>query len=329
MLGKIFSSKNSGMIMSILKRREMRIFIPLVLFVIITSLVNPTFLNIKNITDLLRNTSYMWIVGCGMVIMLISGNLDLSVGASISAAGMVVGGLLVNGVPISLAIIIALAVSVMIGAFNALLVVKLKIPSVIATLGTMYVVNGLVLVFTEGKPYLSLPKEFLIFGQGKLLGVAYTVYFAIVCIILFSYIVKNTTYGRKLVAFGGNQEASRIAGINIAKIQVSVYILLAVMAGITGILFASRNASAQPTVGAGKELSIAAGVIIGGVSIFGGVGSVSGAVIGLAFMVVITNALIMMRVSAYYQNVFLGLIMILAVSVDTVGKVISIRKKRG
>jgi len=329
MLSKMFSSKNAMIMRNLLKRREMSIFIPLVLFIVITSLVNPTFLKIKNITDLLRNTSYMWIVGCGMFVMLVSGNLDLSVGAIIAAAGMVVGGLLVNGAPITLAIIIALVFSAMIGSFNALLVVKFKIPSVIATLGTMYVVNGLVLVFTEGKPYLSLPKEFLVFGQGKLFGVAYTVYFAILCIIVFSYVIKNTTYGRKLVAFGGNQEASRIAGINTAKVQVSVYILLALMAGITGILLASRNGSAQPTVGAGKELAIAAGVIIGGVSIFGGVGSVMGAVIGLALMEVITNALIMMRVSAYYQNVFLGLIMILAVSIDTLGKVISIRKKRG
>ena len=299
------------------KRKEMGTLIPLLAIVIITSILNPIFLNLDNIVDLLRNISYTLIVAIGMTYMIISGNLDLSVGSIITLGGMATGFCLVHGVPVALSILMGIIVATAIGFLNGWLVVKLNIPSIIATLGTMYIAKGIVLVVSKGTPYYPFPKSFNAIGQSNLLGVSYSVYIAAILSVIFGYMLEHTTYGRKVMALGGNPEATRVAGVNIGKLRFSIYCLIAALAGFVGILMAARLSSSMANAGDGKEMTVAAAAIIGGASIWGGVGSIWGTIIGVAIMEVITNALVILRVSAYWQSIMIGLIMILAVSLDT------------
>lgn len=312
----------------IFKIREINILLPLIAIMVVTTIINPVFMRWENIVELLKNISLDLIVAVAMTYMLISGNLDLSIGAVITLSGITAGFCMVNGVPIPLSILAGLALACGVGMFNGLLVVKLNIPSVITTLGTMYICKGLILIISNGRNISPLPESFTNLVQGEFLGISYAVYMALFAVIIFNYVLKHTTYGRSILAVGGNAEATKIAGININTLRVSIYCLLSTMAGVSGILIASRLGTAVPNAGEGKELSIVAGVIIGGTSIFGGVGSVIGTVIGISIMEVMTNALVMLRVSAYYQNVFIGAIMLLAVGFDSLRNMGVGRRKR-
>jgi ribose/xylose/arabinose/galactoside ABC-type transport system permease subunit len=300
----------------LLKRPEMSVFIPLILIMVFTSINAPAFLSRSNIFDLLRNISYTVIIATGMTYVVLSANLDLSLGSTLTFAGMTTGFCLVHGVPIFLSIIIAMFFAGLIGFLNGMMIIKLKISPVIATLGMQYICKGIVFVVSKGTPYYPFPDSFKVFGQAKFYGLSYSVFFAAVIIAVFHFILISTTFGRKLMALGGNREATRLAGISVNKMMVGVYTIAALLAGFVGILMASRMGSSMANAGDNKDLLIIAGVVIGGTSISGGAGNLLGTLIGVTLMEVLTNSLVMLRVSAYWQNVMIGGLMIFAVSVD-------------
>ncbi len=301
---------------SVAKKPEFSVAVFLVVISIVTTLISPVFMSADNVIGLLRNISYSAILGIGMTYVVTAGNLDLSIGSTLTITGMATGLCLVSGLPVPVSILLGLLVAFIVGALNALLVLKLGVPSIIATLGMQYISKGVVFVVSKGTPYYPFPKSFNSLGQSRAFGIPISVYIAIVFVVVFYFIFKHTTYGRKVCAIGGNYEAARLSGIKVKRMTASVYVLVAVLAGFVGILMASRMGSSAANTGEGKEMLIIAAVVIGGTSLKGGIGSMIGTVLGVTLMEVLTNALVIVRVSAYWQNVLIGLMMVFAVSSD-------------
>lgn len=284
---------------------------------IITAIINPVFISRANLIDVGRTISFTLIVAVGMTFVLISGGLDLSVGSQIGLSGMITGWALVQGLPVPVAIIMGIGTGLLFGVLNGAVIVRFHIPSLIVTLGSMYIARGIVFIISRGRPFYPFPDSFKILGQGTFGGIPFSVFFAFLMVIIGHYVLTNTVFGRSVVALGGNEEASRVSGLHTNRIKTAVYMISGVCASFTGILMASRLSSSQAGAGTGWELTVIASVIIGGTSMYGGSGSVIGTVIGAAIMSVLTNAMVLMNVSIYWQNIFVGFIIILAVGLDT------------
>ena len=321
-------SRKENIFLRIFKIREIGALLPLILLIIIISLVNKSFYSIDNILNMLRATSYIFIAGVGMTFVLASRGLDLSIGSQMALSGIVVGVAMVYlGLPIWLSVIICIAAGAIAGAFNGVMVTIVGIPPFIATLATYYLYRGIALGITKGSPISGIPKNFLVVGQGKLFGVSYTIYFIIILFIVANFILTKTRYGRYTLANGGNEESARLAGINIKLIKFSTYLFIGLLVSIASLFFTARFASVQVNVGTGFELRVIAACIIGGVSLFGGSGTIIGTFIGSMFMVVLDNAMTMARISGYWKMAALGIIIIIAIIIDLGRKGELIKKK--
>lgn len=297
--------------------RELGIFLSLVAICAFTGIVNPIFLSFENIVDVLRSTSFTLIVAVGMTFVLISAGLDLSVGSTIGLSGIITGWALVSGWPVALAILLGMGAGTLVGLVNGLVIVRFRIPPLIVTLGTMYIARGFVYVVSQGRPFYPFPDSFGFLGQGYFLRIPIGVYLVLVICVAGHWVLRNTVFGRSVYALGGNEEASRTAGIPTQKVKVAIYALSAFAASITGILMASRLSSSQAGAGTGWEMTVIASVIIGGTSLYGGSGSILGTAFGAAIMTVLTNSMVLMRVPVFWQKIVVGVIIIVAVGVDT------------
>jgi len=315
---------------SVLHARESGIAIPLILLIVIISIVNPVFLDIDNLLNIARQISFVFIIGIAMTFVLIGAGLDLSVGSVLALAGVLCGIVLralMLSMPMWLAIGIAILVGIVLGMltgiFNGLIITRYKIPSLIVTLGMMYIARGIVQVLTRGVPVYPFPDEFNNLGQGYLLGVPNVVYVAVVLGIIAHIALTQTSWGRAVFAVGGNMETARLSGINVVRVLTSAYVLCGIAAAVSGVLTTARLASALANAGTGMELQVIAACIIGGTSMFGGSGSILGTLIGAAFMSIIANGMVLMKISVYYQSIVIGVIIILAVGID------QFRRRRG
>lgn len=312
------SNNNSDSLLSpIMRIKELGILIPLIIICVVTAIISPAFAGIENIIDLLRSISFTVIVGVGMTLVLISGGLDLSVGSVIGLTGMITGWGLVSGLPIAVSIIFGLIAGFTTGLINGFIIVKFKIPPLIVTLGMMYIARGVVYVISKGRPFYPFPDGFKQIGQGALFGVPYSIYIAFIIVLAGHFILNYTIFGRSVMAIGGNEEATRVSGINIGRVKILIYCITSLLCGVTGVLMAARLSSSQANAGTGWEMTVIASVIIGGTSLFGGAGSIIGTLIGAAIMAVLTNAMVLLNVSVYWQNIVVGVIIILAVGIDT------------
>jgi ribose/xylose/arabinose/galactoside ABC-type transport system permease subunit len=308
--------KTKNFLSKFFNARETGILIPLILLCVLISIMNPVFFSFDNINDVLRSTSYILIISIGMTFVLIAAGLDLSVGSFLALCGLICGICLKSGMSIPLAILIGLLSGVAGGLLNALVVVKFSIPPLITTLGTMYMARGLVLVITKGTPIYPLPTAFSQFSLGSFLGIPYVVILTAVLAIVANWVLKHTIYGRKVYAIGGNEETARYSGINVNRIKASVYVIVTILAALSGILMAARLGSAQPSIGDGYEMQVITAVIIGGTSLNGGSGTILGTVFGALFMSVLYNGMNLVGVSAYWQKFVMGLIIVFAVGLD-------------
>ena len=297
--------------------KEFSIFLPLLALCIVTNIINPSFLGFSNAMDVLRSTSFYVIIAVGMTFTIVGGGMDLSVGSTIALCGYVTGMALSAGIPILLSILIGLLLGAFIGLMNGLIIVCFGIPPFITTLGMMYIVKGMVYVLGQGRPIYPLPDSFNKIAQSTLGGVPIPVYIAAVVLLVGSFVLNNTGYGRSVMAIGGNEAAANTSGIDIKKTKVLTYIFTSMLSAVTGILMASRLSSAAAGAGDGWEMIIIAAVIIGGTSLFGGSGSILGTLIGAAIMTVMSNAMVMVKISVYWQNIVVGAIIIAAVIIDT------------
>jgi ribose/xylose/arabinose/galactoside ABC-type transport system permease subunit len=312
-----------GVIRRITRSRESGIAIPLVLLIVIISVVNPVFLNIDNLLNVARQISFTFIIGIAMTYVLLAAGIDLSVGSVLALGGVICGlalrGLMVHQplwIAIGTGIVVGTAMGILTGVFNGLVITRFRIPPLIVTLGMMYMARGVVQVLTRGNPVYPFPDEFNNLGQGYLFGVPNVVYVAAVLGVLAHVVLTKTAFGRAVFAVGGNMETARLSGINVRKILVYVYVICGVASALTGVLTASRLASALSNAGTGMELQVIAACIIGGTSMFGGAGSILGSLIGASFMSIIANGMVLMKISVYFQAVVIGAIIILAVGMD-------------
>lgn len=309
-------SKPHSLIKNVMRIKEMGILLCLIFITVVISVYNPVFLSAENLINVLRSSSFIFIIGIAMTYVLIAGDFDLSVGPTLALGGILSAMAVTAGIPLPISILLGVLIGAAIGVLNGLLVVKFNIPALIVTLGTMYIGRGLVLIITKGAPIYPLPDDFNNIGQGEQFSIPNVVIIAVVLAVIANIILNNTKYGRSVYAVGGNRETARLSGINTDKIKISVYILTGAASALSGVLMAGRLGSAQPSAGTGYELMVIAAVIIGGTSLFGGSGTIAGTAIGALLMSVISNGMVLMKVSAYWQNLIVGVIIILAVGLD-------------
>ena len=292
----------------------------LLALIAIVSVLSPSFLSTKNIFNILRQTSVNGIIAAGMTFVILTGGIDLSVGSILAISGAICASILVNGQNIVIAVLAALLVGAVVGFLNGFIITKGKLQPFIATLATMTILRGLTLVYTDGKPItLGSGELALNFGQiggGKILGIPTPALIMILVFLVCAYVLKNTKMGRYTYALGSNEEATKLSGLNTDKIKIAVYTLSGILASIAGIIITSRLFSAQPTAGDGYELDAIAAVVLGGTSLTGGKGKISGTIIGALIIGVLSNALNILDVSSYYQMMVKGAVILIAVLLD-------------
>lgn len=289
----------------------------LVLLMTFFSFQSDAFLTGENLLNILRQISMLGIVAIGMTFVMLTAGIDLSVGSLYALSGVIVAVFVIElGMPVWLAIPLTVVISGIVGFINAFIVNQFKIPPLIATLGTMTILRGVAYIITGGLPVFGFPQSFNFLGQGYVLGIPVPVIILAVLFVLIWIFLNKTYIGRYFYAIGGNEEATYLSGVNVKKIKYLVYILCAALTGIAGIIVSSRMSSGQPSVGTGFELDVVTAVVLGGVSFLGGEGKLSGMLIGVLIMGVLSNGLILLNVDAYYQWVIKGAVLLAAVGFD-------------
>ena len=296
--------------------RELALIVILGLTGLIISARNPNFLTPGNLQSILIGLVPGAIIAVGMAMLLVSGGFDLSVAAVMALCGTVVAYLIDKGMAIPLTILLTLLLGMVIGAGNGVLVTRFKINPLIATLGTLSVARGIALVMTEGYNISDLPAAFLVAGATGPLGLPWMVWIMVVLVVLGDLALRWTRFLRQLYYIGGNERAARLSGIPVDALRIFTYVLSGILSAIAGILLASRLNTAVPTAGEGLELMVIAAAVIGGASLAGGEGTVLGAVLGVIFLSVISNALTILSISVLWQEVVTGVVLLTAVSLD-------------
>jgi ribose transport system permease protein len=300
--------------------RETILILVLVVGGAVMTAASSVFLTWPNLEAILLGLSVEGPIVVGMAILLVSGGLDLSVGSTLAFTGVVCGLLTVHGTPAVIAIVLSLVAALAVGMANGLLIAKMKMNPFIITLGMMITVRGLLLIIARGRAVLNLPASFTVVGQGRFLGVQYPIYAVIILTVVGDLLLRNTRFFRQNYYVGGKEQAARLSGIKVDFIKIFNYCLVAVIAGISGLMITARFGSSSLTVGSGIELRVLTAAVIGGASFNGGEGSVLGAMLGALFMGVLANSLNLLGVDVYWQNLVTGLMLILAVVFDTVNE---------
>lgn len=303
--------------------RELGIFAAFVIIMVILMILSPNaFARPANLINILKQASINGILAAGMMYVIISGGIDLSVGSIVALSGVIAASFAHPGeYPLIVPFVLAVAAGALVGLLNGIGVAYGNIPPFIVTLGTMTIVRGVALIAANGQPVFNVTKEFEKIAGGFVFGIVpnLVVYFVVITLVL-AFILTRSIFGRRVYAIGGNETAARVSGINVEGIKVAVYTLCGFLAGIAGILLASRIISGNPTSGQAYELDAIAAVIIGGVSMSGGAGKWYGTVIGALLIAVISNGLDILNVSSHFQLIIKGLIIIVAVLIDIKGK---------
>ena len=294
--------------------------IGLVAFSLIIAIFNDRFLTIGNILNVLRQTSINSVIAAGMTFIILTGGIDLSVGSTLALTGAVMASLLSAGVPLIISVILAILLGAIIGFFSGIVIAKGKVQPFIATLAMMTIIRGATLIFTNGRPISTgdFPgaDQFYWLGSGEVFGIPAPVYITILVFSLAYYILKHTSLGRYVYALGGNEEATKLSGINVDLIKYKVYAISGALAAVAGLIVTARLSSAQPQAGGGYELDAIAAVVLGGTSLAGGKGGVIGTIIGALIIGILNNALNLMDVTSYYQLLAKGIVILIAVLID-------------
>ena len=294
---------------------EMRAVIVLIILAAIAAILSPVFLTPSNLLNILLEVSVTALLAIGQTYVIILAEIDLSVGAILGLAGAITAGVMSHGNVIE-GLIIGLLIGAVAGFLNGFLTTYGKIPSFITTLGTMTAFGGVTLVYTQGNPISISSNAYQWIGQGYVLGVPVPVWIMIVLYIVFWLILSRTHYGRYVFATGGNEEASRLSGIAVKKVKIWAFVLTGMLAAVAGFIDTARLSTAEPTLGSGLELDAIAAVILGGTSLSGGKGGLLGTIIGAIILGVLDDGMNLLNVSAFYQGVAKGVIILLAVLLD-------------
>lgn len=293
-------------------------FIALILLVMAISFISPDFRTFDNFLSLLRQSAINGLIAFGMTCIILTGGIDLSVGSILALTSIICAHSIKLGISAPVAMILALVFGILLGLISGLMVAKSRLQPFIATLITMTAYRGLTMIFSEGRPISGLGDNFVLnqLGKGVFLTIPVPVWVLFVFFLIFLFVLRKTILGRQIYATGSNEKAAALAGINTNKVKIIVYALSGFMAALAGLILVSRLGSAQPTLGVGYELDAIAAVALGGTSMLGGRGRISGTLIGVLIIAVLNNGLNIIGVSSYYQDVIKALVIFLAVISD-------------
>lgn len=303
-------------------RNNIGILLVLLIFVAALSLQTRNFLTFANIESVLRQVFNTVCLALGVALVIIAGGIDLTGGAMIAMTGTVTVGLIVeHGIPIPLAIMTGIALGILTGIFNGTIITTLQVPPFIVTLGMMNIARGTAYLVTGGLAMrideVTYP-SYAPMGVGRLFGIPVQIYYAVVLISVFLVILNKTRLGTYIYAIGGNREAARLSGVPIRRVEVIVYMLSGLMGAIAGIVLTARMYSAQPSVAQGFEMDAITACVLGGVSMSGGVGRISGIILGVLVIGIINNGLNLLNVNYFWQLIAKGVVILIAIYIDTI-----------
>ncbi len=288
----------------------------LILLGVILSMVSPYFLTTTNLLNIGRGIAIVGIVAVGETIVIIAGGFDLSVGSTMAAAGMTAGWLVTQGVPLPIAFAVAILIGVVVGLANGTIISYARINPLIATLATLAIVRGLSYVISGGRELIISDPAFLTFGVGQVLGIPYIVLMLVATFLVFAWAMPRTLFGRYAYAIGSSAKAAQRAGVPVARWRIAYYVTCGALSALAGLVFVARTGNAQPSAALGIELDVITAVILGGTSLNGGRGRLSGTFIGLVLLGMVNNGLILVGVPAFWQQVVKGGILLTAVLYD-------------
>ncbi|ABM02208.1 ribose ABC transporter membrane protein [Psychromonas ingrahamii 37] len=299
---------------------EQKSLIALILLIVVVAFMNEYFFTVNNLLNILRQTSVIAIIAAGMTLVILTAGIDLSVGSVLALCGAFAASMISLEIPIAIAVPISLLGGALLGCATGGIIAKGKVQAFIATLVMMTLLRGVTMVYTDGRPisagYTDVADNFAWFGTGYVFGIPVPVWIMIAVFAAIWYLLNHTRFGRYVYALGGNESATRLSGINVDRVKIGVYAICGLLSALAGIIITSRLSSAQPTAGMGYELDAIAAVVVGGTSLAGGRGRITGTLIGALIIGVLNNALNLMDVSSYFQMIVKALVILLAVLVD-------------
>ncbi|TDD05832.1 ABC transporter permease [Nonomuraea deserti] len=304
----------------VFRARELSLVIALVLLIGATGAVNPNFLSGQGIEDILLNTAILALLAVGQSVVVITRNLDLSVGSVVGLVAFVTADVLASGWGLVPGVVFGVAIGAACGLLNGLLVSFCRVPALVVTLGTLYVIQGVDHYIAHGRQInaVDLPPALLSLGNGSVLGVPYLPLITLVCMLLIGYYLRSYPSGREFYAIGSSPEAARLAGVPVRRRVLTAYLVSGCLAGLAGVLWLARFGTVIGDSANGWELIVISAVVVGGVAITGGVGSVYGAALGALLLTTIGSALVVLRVNPFWQQAITGALLLLAISVDRV-----------
>ncbi|TGS84694.1 ABC transporter permease [Mesorhizobium sp. M3A.F.Ca.ET.174.01.1.1] len=324
------SASSGSLLLTLMK---LRTFIALIAVLVFFSIAAPNFLSAANLILMAKHVALNAFLAMGMTFVIITGGIDLSVGSIVGLCGMVAGYLVLNGIDLQIGYtvyfnvveiaLITLAVGILIGAVNGLLITRLNVAPFIATLGTLYVARGLALLSSDGRTFPNLVGKpelgttgFGYLGAGRLLGLPVSIWILLVVALGAAYLARYTPLGRHIFAVGGNERAARISGVRVNMVKMFVYMFSGFCAAIVGLIISSELMASHPATGESFELNAIAAAVLGGTSMSGGRGTIGGTIVGAFVIGILSDGLVMMGVSSFWQMVIKGLVIIVAVVVD-------------
>jgi len=288
------------------------------LMVVIMTILSPSFLSINNMLNILRQAAPIFIIGAGQTVVILSRGIDLSMDSVASLTGVVTAMLMVDkNIPFYIAMPLGLFLGAILGWINGFIVTKIKLPSFIATFGTFLIFKGATVLWMKGRVISGFSEGFRFLGVERLFGIPVIILTAAVVYVIFRFVLRHTTFGRKIYSIGANPEASRVSGIKIDRILIIAFIISALMATFGSQLYIARINSAKIDFGDGFALDAIAATLIGGTSFEGGVGTIEGTMIGSIIILLIRNAMNLLGISPYWQGLVTGIVIIVAVLSDT------------
>jgi len=329
-IGRSFSAADIARILL-----EGRAFFALIVIVIVFSILSPNYFTVSNFLTMANHVAIYGLLSIGMLLVILNGGIDLSVGSALALAGVVAGALM-QGVtlewagvilypPVWVVVVLTCALGAFIGVVNGVLIAYFKVPAFVATLGTLYVARGVALLMTNGLTYNNLSGRaelgntgFDWLGFNRIAGVPIGVIVLAIVAVLCHLMLTRTAFGRWLYASGGNERAAELSGVPVKRVKITVYVLSGVCAAIAGLVLSSQLTSAGPTAGTTYELTAIAAVVIGGAALTGGRGTVGGTMLGAFVIGFLSDGLVIVGVSSYWQTVFTGAVIVLAVLLNSI-----------
>ena len=300
--------------------RQFGLLMVVILIVIVMKFLSPVFLTTKNIMNVLRQISMNGILAVGMTFVILTGGIDLSVGSVVAITGVIVGNMMEQGSNWMVASLVALCAAAVVGVINGFLIAYVGFQPFIATLSTMTIGRGFALAYSNGKPYAIKNEAFKAIGQGSLGSIPTPIILLLIVSVVGFILLNMTTFGRYVFAIGGNKNAARLSGVRTRRVEMYVFIISSICAWLVGLILAARISSGQPTAGEGYEMDAIASTAIGGTSMSGGIGSLTGTILGFVIIGLLSNSMNLLNINSFYQQIVKGCLIILAVLLDMLSK---------